>query len=89
MRVTPSGTPRAFHSWRYASDARVERERAGDRAGGGVGLFAGRAEQDMDRIADDLGDRALVREHDFRHAFEIAAEQARELLWDRAIPPAA
>ena len=33
----------------------------------------------MDRIADDLGDRAFVREHDFRHTFEVAAEQAREL----------
>jgi hypothetical protein len=50
------------------------------RARRGVGLVAGRAEEDMDRVADDLGDRALVREHDLRHAFEIAAEQTRELL---------
>ena len=33
----------------------------------------------MDGVADDLGDRAFVREHDFRHALEIAAEQARQL----------
>ena len=33
----------------------------------------------MDRVANDLGNRALVGEHDFSHAFEIAAEKLREL----------
>ena len=58
---------------------RVERERAADRPACGVGLVGGRAEQHMDRVADDLRDRTLVREDDFSHAFEIAAEKLRQL----------
>src|ERR1700722_14027574 len=38
----------------------IERERAGDRPACGVRLVGGRAEQHMDGVADDLGDRALA-----------------------------
>src|ERR1700734_1565070 len=57
----------------------VEREGASNGPACGVGLIGGRAEQQMDRVANDLGNRALVGEHDFSHAFEIAAEKLREL----------
>ena len=49
-------------------DECVELQRAGDRAGGMVRLLAGRAEQHVQRIADDLGDGAFMREHDVGHA---------------------
>ena len=77
--MTPSGAPRAYPFLPVAFGVRVERERAVDRPARGVGLIGGRAEQHMDRVANDLGDRALVGEHDFSHAFEIAAEKLREL----------
>ena len=56
----------------------VQVERAGDGARGMIGLFARRAEQHMQRVADDLGDGALVGENDVRHAGEIVVEQLAE-----------
>ena len=40
-----------------------------------VGLLARRAEQHVQRIADDLGHRAVMGEHDVGHAGEIVIEQ--------------
>ena len=36
-----------------------------------IGLLAGRAEEHMKGIADDLRDRAVVRKHDIGHAREV------------------
>ena len=38
-------------------------------------LIAWRVEQNMDRVADDLGDRSLMGEHDVSHAADIFVKQ--------------
>ena len=53
----------------------IEILRAGDRARRVVRLVAGRIEQNLDRVADDLRNRALMREHDVGHAADIFIEQ--------------
>src|SRR3954452_763899 len=51
---------------------------AGNRPGGEIGLVTRRVEKDLDAIADHLGDRAFVRENDFRHSAHILVEQGAE-----------
>ena len=53
----------------------IERQRAGHRTRGMVGLLGGRAEQYVERVADDLRDRSVVGEHGIGHADEIIVEQ--------------
>ena len=43
-----------------------------------VRLVAGRAEEHVQRVADDLGDRAFVREDDVGHADQIVVEERAE-----------
>lgn len=64
----------------FAADAKVfrpdiERMGACDCACGIVWLITGGIEQCLDCIADDLGDRPLMREQDFRHPADILVEQ--------------
>ena len=56
----------------------IELQRAGDRAGGMVGLICRRAEQHMHGVADDLYHRAAMGKHDIGHAAEIIVEQWRD-----------
>ena len=81
MRVAPSATPRRRQLSRKACAKASSCERAGDGAGGVIGLIAGRAEQHMQGVADDLGDRAFVRKDDIRHAGQIFVEDLAEHAW--------
>ena len=56
----------------------IELQGAGRGAGGMVRLLAGRAEQHVQRVADDLGDGAVMLEYDIGHAGEIVVEQRPE-----------
>ena len=58
----------------------IESVRAGDRACRIVRLIAGRVEQDLDRVADDLGDRAFMGKHNVGHAADIFVEQCAQHL---------
>ena len=43
-----------------------------------VGLAGGCAEEDVDGVADDLGNRSLVGEDDVRHARQVTVNQFAE-----------
>ena len=58
----------------------LHRDRARHGAPRVVGTRDGRAEDREDRVAHELVDRALVREHDVRHRAQVAVEQAQHLL---------
>ena len=75
MRVAPKLTPLRLPAFAEGLRPDVEIVRAGDRSAGVIRLLSGRVEQHLDRIADDLGDRALMREHDVGHAADIFVEQ--------------
>ena len=53
----------------------IEIVRAGDRACRIIRLIAGRVEQDLDRVANDLGDRAFMGKHNIGHAADIFVKQ--------------
>ena len=53
-------------------------QRAGDGAGGMVGLLGRGPEQHVQRVADNLHDGAAMCEHDIRHLPEIVVEQRRD-----------
>ena len=88
MRVAPSATPLLAPALAERLREVVEVERAGDGAGGMVRLLAGRAEQHVQRVADDLGHRAVMREDDVGHADEIVVEQRARARSARSSRPA-
>ena len=45
-----------------------------------IRLLTRRTEQHMQGVADDLGDRAIMAEHDVRHAKKIVVQERREFL---------
>ncbi len=59
-------------------------ERAGDRLVGMISQVQRRIEHRMHRVADELVDHAAMRDDDPRHAFEVAVQQADQLLGARA-----
>ncbi len=64
----PKFTPSVFQRCLNSCAQESRSMRAGDRPRRIVGLLARRIEQHMDCVADDLGDRAFMREHDVGHA---------------------
>ena len=60
---------------------RIEGKRTHDRARRMIELLARRPEQHVQRVADDLCDRAVMGEDDLRHAGEVVVQKRLEYLW--------
>ena len=84
MRVTPSAIPFCRQRSQNSCAHSIQRQGARDGAGGLVGLFARRTEQDVNGVADDLRQRSVMSEHDIGHADEIVVkERAKNIGFER------
>ena len=80
MPMSSSATrPAAFHCALSAAELLDHLERRLDGVIGVLGIVERRAEQRHHHVADELVERALVREHDVDHAREILVQHADDL----------
>ena len=56
----------------------VERQGAGDGPRRRIGLIGRRSKENVNGVADDLGDRALAFERDLRHSGQVFTQQRGE-----------
>ena len=74
-----ANAPRAFHRAFELAELVDHLERRLDRVVGVLGIVERRAEQRHHHVADELVERAVVREHDVDHAREVLVQHADDL----------